>query len=169
MNRILDPIGDFTEFCLGVFSLISPNMPRSMSLKDAAVETMDPLMSWDRRIICGSDQAPVPKLAAEPGTGCKSSTSCFSRQRLTRRHNSGGLGSAARHTELAEDLLKRSPNVWMAALAENTRGAIALMRSEYVLACSHVRKALALAEESGAAIARRASLANLGIATYVLR
>jgi hypothetical protein len=62
-----------------------------MSFNDAAVATMDPRISWNMSISCGLVISPIPELAAELRTGWRSITSRSSRQRLTRRHNSGGL------------------------------------------------------------------------------
>jgi hypothetical protein len=62
-----------------------------MSFNDAAVATMDPLISWNMSIICGLVKSPLTKLTAELRPGWRSTTSRSSRQRLTRRHNSGGL------------------------------------------------------------------------------
>jgi DNA-binding NtrC family response regulator/tetratricopeptide (TPR) repeat protein len=74
----------------------------------------------------------------------------------------GLLNNAVRHTELGCNLLSTAPNLWLEAVAENNHVAICLMRSELRQGLLHAERARQLAEESGAATMRRATLANIG-------
>jgi DNA-binding NtrC family response regulator len=80
----------------------------------------------------------------------------------------GLVETAARHTALGQRLLVTAPNPWLDGLAENTRVALAIMRSDPVAGLAHGRRALASAEQSGAAALRRAVLANLGNVWHIV-
>jgi len=80
----------------------------------------------------------------------------------------GLLETADRHIHLAQTILDSSPNLWLESAAENTRIAIALLRSDLDAALKHGRRALQIAEESGAVSSLRASLGNLGT-LYTIR
>ena len=69
----------------------------------------------------------------------------------------GLLKSADSHTKLGLQLLSASPNLWLETVAENTRVALAIMRSDFDAGFSHARRSLQLAEQSGSAsmLARR--------------
>jgi hypothetical protein len=64
--------------------------------------------------------------------------------------------------------LDSSPNLWLESAAENVHIAIALLRSDLDAALKHGRRALEIAEASGAVSSLRASLGNLGT-LYTLR
>jgi DNA-binding NtrC family response regulator/tetratricopeptide (TPR) repeat protein len=74
----------------------------------------------------------------------------------------GLLVNGVRHTRLGLRLLGEHEDLWLAAVAENTLVAAALMRSDIAGGIEIARSALEKAERSGAAAMRRATLANLG-------
>jgi DNA-binding NtrC family response regulator/tetratricopeptide (TPR) repeat protein len=74
----------------------------------------------------------------------------------------GLLESASRHVRLGQQLLSGSPNCWIEAAAENVQLALCLMQSELDEGREHAKRAIAKAEESGAASARRSTCANAG-------
>jgi len=76
--------------------------------------------------------------------------------------------SAARHTKIGLQLLATAPNVWLETDAEITNTATSIMLSDFESGLMHANRAAALAEQSGRAAARRASLANLGHLLYFL-
>ena len=78
----------------------------------------------------------------------------------------GLIRNAVRHTRLGQNLLIHHANVWLDGRAENTLVAVAIMLSEYDEGILRGQKALALAEESGAASLRSAILGNLGNLHY---
>jgi DNA-binding NtrC family response regulator/tetratricopeptide (TPR) repeat protein len=78
----------------------------------------------------------------------------------------GLIKNAVRHTRLGQNLLIHYANVWLDGRAENTLVAVAIMLSEYDEGIVRGQRALALAEESGAASLRSAILGNLGNLHY---
>jgi DNA-binding NtrC family response regulator len=74
----------------------------------------------------------------------------------------GLLKSADWHTELGLQLLSDAPNLWLETVAENTRVALAIMRSDVEAGFSHARRSLQLAEQSGSVSMIRAALGNYG-------
>jgi transcriptional regulator with PAS, ATPase and Fis domain len=78
----------------------------------------------------------------------------------------GLLRTATLHTNAGLDLLRNQPNIWLQALAENTRLALAITTCDFDRAFSHGERALQLAFEAGAAITIRACLANYGTLLY---
>ena len=75
----------------------------------------------------------------------------------------GLVETASRHNELAQRLLAAATsNPWLEGLAENTWVALAIMQSDLDAGLAHGRRALDLADHSGAAALKRAVLANLG-------
>ena len=78
----------------------------------------------------------------------------------------GLIRNAVRHSRLGQDLLIHDTNVWLDGRAENTLVAVAIMLSDYDEGILRGQRALALAEESGAASLRSAVLGNLGNLHY---
>ena len=74
----------------------------------------------------------------------------------------GLLQTAERHVRLAQAILNTSPNSWLESAAANTSLAIAVLRSDLDAALLHGRRALEIADVSGAVSSLRASLGNLG-------
>ena len=74
----------------------------------------------------------------------------------------GLLTSADWHTKLGLQLLSAAPNLWLETVAENTRVALAIMRSDLDAGFSHARRSLQLAEQSGSASMLRAAFGNYG-------
>ena len=74
----------------------------------------------------------------------------------------GLLKSADSHTTLGLQLLSASPNLWLETVAENTRVALAIMRSDTNAGFLHARRSLQLAEQSGSASMLRAAFGNYG-------
>jgi transcriptional regulator with PAS, ATPase and Fis domain len=74
----------------------------------------------------------------------------------------GLLKSADSHTTLGLQLLSASPNLWLETVAENTRVALAIMRSDTDAGFLHARRSLQLAEQSGSASMLRAAFGNYG-------
>jgi DNA-binding NtrC family response regulator/tetratricopeptide (TPR) repeat protein len=60
-----------------------------------------------------------------------------------------------------------NPSVWLETNAEITNVALAIMRSDFELGLNRAKRAVQLAEQSGRAAARRATLANLGYLLYL--
>jgi DNA-binding NtrC family response regulator/tetratricopeptide (TPR) repeat protein len=75
--------------------------------------------------------------------------------------------SAERHARLGQALLASHPNLWLDALAENTLVANLIMVSDIETGIISARRALDLAQESGAASMQRACLGNLGNLHYL--
>lgn len=80
----------------------------------------------------------------------------------------GLLRRALWHTKLAQRLLVDAPNLWLDAIAENTRFAVAIMDCDLERASTHGERALHIANQSEAAAVRRASLGNMGNLFYWL-
>jgi transcriptional regulator with PAS, ATPase and Fis domain len=78
----------------------------------------------------------------------------------------GLLQNGVRHTLLGQNILADSENLWLSAMAENTLVAVAIMRTDVDDGIARAQSAWELAEESGAAAMRRATLANLGNLFY---
>ena len=78
----------------------------------------------------------------------------------------GLVRNAVRHSRLGQHLLIHDTNVWLDGRAENTLVAVAIMSSDYDEGILRGQRALALAEESGAASLRSAILGNLGNLHY---
>jgi transcriptional regulator with PAS, ATPase and Fis domain/tetratricopeptide (TPR) repeat protein len=74
----------------------------------------------------------------------------------------GLLQSAEQHTLLALQLIQTSPNMWLESVAENTRLAVAILRSDFSEALSHGQRALEIAYRANASATIRACLGNLG-------
>jgi transcriptional regulator with PAS, ATPase and Fis domain/tetratricopeptide (TPR) repeat protein len=74
----------------------------------------------------------------------------------------GLLKSAERHTSLGLQILSSVQNLWLESIAHNTSAAVAIMLSEVERGFSRGRRALHLAQESGAVAMQRACLGNLG-------
>ena len=70
--------------------------------------------------------------------------------------------------EQAETFYRRGPIYWLEALLEYTQSNIAVLRSEHDEALFHGRRAVELAEESGAAVSLRTCLASLSVVFYAL-
>jgi DNA-binding NtrC family response regulator len=79
----------------------------------------------------------------------------------------GLLAMACRHTALGKSLLRKTQNIWLEGLAENSLAAISIMRFDLDSGVRHAKRALALATESGAAALSRAAVANLGNLEYL--
>src|SRR4029453_7247651 len=80
----------------------------------------------------------------------------------------GLLKSAERHTSLGLQILSSAQNLWLESIAHNTRAAVAIMMSEVERGFSRGRRALHLAQESGAVAMQRACLGNLGNLFYAI-
>jgi len=80
----------------------------------------------------------------------------------------GLIDTASRHLDLGLRLIGAVSNPWLTGLAENTYAALAIMRSDVESGLLHARRAVALADESGAAALKRAALANLGNVLHLL-
>src|SRR5262249_1592633 len=78
----------------------------------------------------------------------------------------GLLVSADRHAMLALELIQQSPSLWIEALSLNARLAVAILTSDYNRALEIGKRALEVAQESGAAGPLRACLGNLGNLSY---
>ena len=78
----------------------------------------------------------------------------------------GLIRNAVRHSRLGQNLLIHDANVWLDGRAENTLVAVAIMLCEYDDGILRGHRALALAEESGAASLTSAILGNLGNLHY---
>ena len=78
----------------------------------------------------------------------------------------GLIRNAVRHSRLGQNLLIHDMNIWLDARAENTLVAVAIMLSDYDEGILRGHRALALADESGAASLRSAILGNLGNLHY---
>ena len=78
----------------------------------------------------------------------------------------GLLQGATRHLRIGSSLLSRGQNIWLEAVAENVRTALAIMSSDYEEALRCGQRALALSDESGAAAMKRATLSNVGSIFY---
>ena len=72
----------------------------------------------------------------------------------------GLLTSADWHTRLGLELLSASPNLWFETVAENTRVALAIMRSDADAGFSHARRSMQLAERCGSVSMLRAAFGN---------
>ena len=79
----------------------------------------------------------------------------------------GLLAMARRHTALGQSLLKSGDNIWLDALSENTLTALAILQFDVISGMKHARRAIDLAQESGAAAILRAAYANLGNLHYL--
>ena len=80
----------------------------------------------------------------------------------------GLFRSALAQVRASRDLLTAGPNLWLEALLEYTQSNIAVLRSEHDAALVHGRRAVELAEESGAAVSLRTCLASLSVVFYAL-
>ena len=80
----------------------------------------------------------------------------------------GLFRSALAQVRASRDLLSAGPNLWLEALLEYTQSNIAVLRSEHDEALFHGRRAVELAEESGAAVSLRTCLASLSVVFYAL-
>jgi DNA-binding NtrC family response regulator len=80
----------------------------------------------------------------------------------------GLFKSALAQVRASRELLVSRPNLWLEALLEYTQSNIAVLRSEHDIALVHGRRAVEIAEESGAAASLRTCLASLGVIFYSL-
>jgi DNA-binding NtrC family response regulator/tetratricopeptide (TPR) repeat protein len=80
----------------------------------------------------------------------------------------GLLGVARRHSRLARNLLKDSPNVWLESVLENIDLAVSIIASEFEQAEGHARRGQELAERTGGAIEFAVNQANSGFLWHVL-
>jgi DNA-binding NtrC family response regulator/tetratricopeptide (TPR) repeat protein len=78
----------------------------------------------------------------------------------------GLLQDAARHLRIGSALLSDGQNVWLEAVTENVRTALAIISSDYEEGLRRGQRAFALADESGAAAIKRATLSNIGNIFY---
>jgi DNA-binding NtrC family response regulator/tetratricopeptide (TPR) repeat protein len=80
----------------------------------------------------------------------------------------GLLRSAERHTRIGMETLSVEPDLGLEAMAQTTLLSIAIMRSEFSIALEHARRGAQVAQESGAAVWRRAFFANMAQLFYLL-
>jgi transcriptional regulator with PAS, ATPase and Fis domain/tetratricopeptide (TPR) repeat protein len=80
----------------------------------------------------------------------------------------GFLHSAERHNRIGRELILKAPNKWLEAVSENNELAFSVLRSDFDGGLLHARRALELADQSGVAVLKRASLGNLGNLYYFM-
>ena len=80
----------------------------------------------------------------------------------------GSIDSAVPHVDTARRFLLSAPNAYLEAFVANFELAISVLRSEFGEAEQHGHRAIALAEQSGAAMIWRAAIGNMGNLYYAL-
>ena len=80
----------------------------------------------------------------------------------------GSIDSAVPHVDAARRLLLSAPNAYLEAFVANFELAISVLRSEFAEAERHGHRAIALAEQAGAAMIWRAAIGNMGNLYYAL-
>ncbi len=80
----------------------------------------------------------------------------------------GCLRSAERHNRIGRELVQSAPNKWLEGVSENNALAFSVLRSDFDGGLRHAQRAIELAEESGVAVLKRASLGNLGNLYYFM-
>jgi DNA-binding NtrC family response regulator/tetratricopeptide (TPR) repeat protein len=80
----------------------------------------------------------------------------------------GLFRSAVRHTRIGMETLSIEPDLGLEAMAQTTLLSAAMLRSEFAIALGHARRGVHVAQQSGAAVWRRASFANMAHLFYLL-